>query len=226
MDMIKANKHLLKTKEALLKDFEVCVEIWNTMPHPKIKGQTREEVYRHPMPMREEVDFLDQTSMFWIDETIPITYNRGGLKMNLAGQDYEFEVLDADGNIDLEFRRKNIGLKFIVRYDPEYLDQTVQLFRLLEDGTKEFVANADKKRDHETVPILMQDGDKELWAKDFSTVATEMAQTQKAYLDLIAKTGITPERMIEDQELQIKMGGRLPKKERNILESQTSFARL
>lgn len=226
MDMIKANKHLLKTKEALLKDFEVCVQIWNSMPHPKFKDQTRDEVYQHAMPMREEVDFLDQTALFWIDETKPITYNRGGLKMNLAGSDYEFEVLDANGNIDLDFRRRNTGLKFIVRYDPEYLDQTVQLFSLLEDGSMVFVANANKKRDHETVPILMKEGDKEQWAKDFSTVAEELSQTEKMVRDLIAKTGISPARMIEDQELQIKMGGRLPKKDRNKLESESAFARL
>jgi hypothetical protein len=226
MDFIKEHKHLLKSKEALLKDFESCVEIWNSMPHPKFKDQTRNEVYQHEMPMREEVDFLDQITMFWIDESQPITYQRAGIKITVAGKDYEFEVLDSDGNIDTEFRRKNIGLKFIVRYDPEYLDQTVQLYKEVEGGSKVFVATADKKRAHETVPVLMGEGDKVHWLEDFKTSITELERDERAYRDIMARTGITPEKMIDDQELQIKMGGRLPKKERNIVESQTAFARL
>ena len=37
------------------------------------------------------------------------------------------------------------------------------------------------------------------------------------------ETGITPEQLIEDQEFKIKMGGKLPKKERNAVEAASVF---
>ena len=54
--------------------------------------------------------------------------------MNLKGIDYQYEVYNQDKTIDIEFRRKNVGKKFIVRYDPEHMDVYVQLYEVLADG--------------------------------------------------------------------------------------------
>ena len=195
------------------------------MPHPKFKDSTRNEVYQNEMPMRETVDMLEMISMFWISESEPITYNKGGLKITVAKETYEFEVLNGDGTIDLDFRRNYIGAKLIVRYDPEYLNEMVQLYVDSPNG-KTFVATAEKKRAHETVPVLMAEGARSALDKDLSVRDVEFESVQKAYKDLMRRTGITPEQMIEDQELMMKMGGSLPKQQRSDVEANSSFSRL
>jgi len=43
---------------------------------------------------------------------------------------------------------------------------------------------------------------------------------------LLARTGITPEKLIEDQDLEIKMGGKLEKNHRNRVEADSFLSQL
>lgn len=221
-DFIAENTHNLLKKEDLLKAWEITVKQWNESEHPLFKGQSRNQVYEHQMLMSEEITPLEIAAAVWVDETKPITYKRDGLTMRLADEKYRFEVYDLDNDIDIEFRRTNIGKKFIVRYNPDYLNDYIQLYEKTIDGKMIFVAVAQPKRKHESVPVLMEEGAKEQWWKDFRTQQEEMNRDQKDYDNLVARTGISRKQLIADQELVLKMGGNATKIERAKAEAHES----
>ncbi|UGU15181.1 transposase family protein [Sinomicrobium kalidii] len=226
MDFILSHREFLKTKEELIKAWEYCVQKWNNGEHPHFKGQTRNQVYDHETPVSESVDYSEMLNLFWVHETEPKKYYRGGMPLTVTGKKYEYEVYNADGKVDQEFRRKCVGAKLIVRYDPAMLNDYVQLYELTPEGEKIFVANAQPKRGHENIPILMEEGDKQRWYADFKVQDEEYERDAKAYRDLMVRTGVTPERLIEQQDLMIKMGGKLPKKERSEAEASSILSRL
>lgn len=225
MDFIKSNKHKLYRKEELVKAWELCVKEWNESKHPHYE-MTREEVYAQDKPMLEEVGYLDMVEMFWITQSDPITYKKGGLRMTVANKSYEYEVYTGDGHIDTEFRRKYVGAKMIVKYDPDELDNFVRLFTIMPTGALSFVANAQPKRAHETIPVLMQEGDKAAWRSDFEVSDSEYERDLQQYRSLVSRTGIDGNSLIEQQDLMIKMGGDLPKKERSSIESQSFLSKM
>lgn len=226
MDFIQDQKHKLKNKEKLEKVFEYCVNKWNAMEHPKFPGMSRIEAYTTIEPaMEEKVSFLDIIGMFWISSN-ESTYKRGGIAIDVARERYEFEVYDQNDQIDLEFRKKYVGQKFIVKYDPDALDSYVRLYRKLANGSLEFVANAQPKRAHESIPALMEEGDKENWLKDYEVRNQEYQRDLKEYQELMKRTGITPEKLIEDQELMFKLGGDAKKEDRSKAEAQGFLTQL
>jgi hypothetical protein len=219
VDFLKANKHLLLSKDELVRAWEMAVKMWNEAKHPLLEC-TRNEAYAQQAPLSESVDYMDLVNMFWVNETKSITYEGDGLTMKIAGQRYMFEVLDENSAIDLEFRKFNTGKKFIVRYDPEHLDKYVQLLELDAQGNKSFVALAEPKRAHQEIPVLMKEGDKSKWQKDFEVRDLEYQRDLSEIEALRQRTGITPEKLIQDQNLSIKMGGKLPKVLRTEVESE------
>lgn len=228
-DFIEENKHLLKSKSDLISAWEYAVQQWNEKEHPHF-SESRNQVYAHDMPMREDLSVNDIMQYMWIEESNnPITYKKEGLTMWMSNTQYQYEVYDADGSIDLEFRRKNVGKKFVVRYDPDAMDVYVQLYEVDSEGAKVFVAFAEPKRKHIDIPVLMKDGDKEQWAKDFAVRDREFKRDNDALQALLARTGITPDTLIEDQELAIKFKGNAPKKQAqtaDIDESAILFSRM
>jgi transposase InsO family protein len=225
MEFIIANKHKLYDREGLIKAWELALKLWNEAKHPHF-AMSRTEVFAQPAPFSESISFIDQMNLFWVSETKHITYNADGILVRIAGQVYQYEVYDADNRIDLEFRRFNIGKKFIVRYDPEQLDAYIQLIEVTAEGEHLFIANAQPKRKHQEIPVLMKDGDKALFLQDFEVRDLELERDEQELKALLARTGITPEKLIEDQDLMIKMGGYLPKDLRSDAESDSIFSLL
>jgi hypothetical protein len=143
--------------------------------------------------------------------------------MWVAATKYQYEVYDEDGKIDLEFRRKNVGKKFIVRYDPDLMDGYIQLCHKDEFGQVAFVANAEPKREHENVPALMEEGDKTAWNEDYKVREMEF-ERDKGDLDaLLKRTNITPEKLIEEQEFMVKMKRKLTKEDRSKVEAEENI---
>lgn len=218
LDFIQEHKHKLKSKEDLLQAFKAMVNIWNSAKHPRFEC-SRNKAYNHEQPMREEISFLDQVEMFWLTKRSSVTYKRGGIEIRLKGNSFWYEVLDSDNRIDIDFRRKYVGNKFIVKYDPEHLNEFIRLYMPDGNGGLDFIANAQPKREHEPVPALMSEGDKEAWQQDYLIREIEMEMDEAEMMAARKRAGINPETLIEEQELLIKMGGELPKKERSELES-------
>lgn len=211
-DFILENQHHLKTKEDLYRAWETAVKKWNSAKHPHF-NESRTAVYAHPMTQKEEISIPEILSYMWVDESKPITYKNDGLTMKLKGEQYQYEVYNQDRSIDIEFRRKNVGKKFVVRYDPENMDVFVQLYEVTADKQKVFIANAEPKRKQVNIPILMDDIDKKVWAKDYKIREEEYKRDLAAVEALRKRTGITPEKLIEDQDMEIKFKGSAPKKE-------------
>lgn len=218
VEFLKEQKAQLKTRKELEQWWEYCVNKWNSMPHPKFKDQSRSEVYEHAATMESPIDILDMIPIFWLEETKPIRYRRSGIPMKLAGEIYDFEVYDSSGNVDLEFRRKYVGEKLIIRYDPELLNDGVQLWHHSSAG-KVYVATALPKRAHKNIPVLMTQEDKAVAFQDIAITEKEFARDIKDLLAIQQNTGITPEKLMEEQEFLVKMGGDLPKEQRNQVES-------
>jgi hypothetical protein len=223
-EFIEANKAHLPTLEGLLKVWELIVKRWNEGAHPSIPGKTRNEVYKSQAPHKEEVDILSMIDLFWLNTTEkPITYKRDGLLLRYEGEEYLYEVYDENDDIDIDFRRKYVGAKFVVRFDPEDMNGYVKLFEQQADGQLVFINYAQKKRAHKEVPITMQEGDKALWFKDFKVRDAEMERDLAELEALRVRTGITPEQLIEDQELDVKMQHILPKTHRNTIDEMSAL---
>jgi hypothetical protein len=135
-------------------------------------------------------------------------------------------VYDETNNIDLDFRRKYVGESLIVRYDPERLDEFVGLYELTPSGEKRFVAYAQSKRMHESIPVLMKGNSKEMLLKDIAVRDAELKRDSEAYERLINRTGISRESLIEEQELMVKFQGHLPKEEQMATDSSAFHSRM
>lgn len=219
IDFILENKDHLKTVEELQKAWLAAVNIWNAKKHPKFEA-SRNEVYLHKMPMQEPLTLWDIMDKMWIDETKRlVTYKKSGIEVNISGTDYEFEVYNHNKEVDLEFRYRNVGKKFRVRYDPDFLDGYVQLYSKDEKGNYVWAANAEPKRKHQNIPALMMEGDKEKWFADMQVRKLELERTQKELKALENRSGINRESLREDTDLLIKMGGNITKVEQLIAEA-------
>lgn len=220
-DFIVEYKTALPTVDEFNKIFTALVNKWNAGKQDDWEF-TRTQMYNQETEHREEIDILDQLSMFWIDETNPKIYQPYGMELSVEGKDYLYEVYDEANEIDEEFRRKYVREKLIVRYDPERLSEFVGLYELTPSGEKKFVAYAQSKRNHETIPILKREAADEWLKKDVSVRDSELKRDQEAYERLIQRTGITRESLIEEQELMVKFQGHLPKEEQ-METDRTSF---
>jgi len=209
-DFIVEYKNALPTVDDFNKIFTALVNQWNA---GKQDGWelNRNQKYNQETEHREEINIMDQLSMFWIDETKVKKYYAHGMPLTVEGKDYIYEVYDETNNIDLEFRRKYVGESLIVRYDPERLDEFVGLYELTPSGEKRFVAYAQSKRMHESIPVLMKENSKALLLQDVEARDLELKRDQEAYERLIERTGISRESLIEEQELMVKFQGHLPK---------------
>lgn len=222
MDFILANKDHLPTLEQLTKAVEISINQWNNAKHPRFEI-TRNEAYNHEPLMKEEVNYLDMIDLFWVytNEKRPITYKADGLKVEILKEKHHFEVYNVNGDIDLRFRERYVGSKFIVKYDPDQLDNYVSLYKKLPNGDKQFIADAQPVRKQQQIPALMTDGGKAQFAKDYEVRKVEEAKAKQQIERVQRETGITPEKLIEDQELKMKLGGRLPKIARNEVEANS-----
>lgn len=218
-DFIEKNKHKLPQKEDLIKAFEVAVNAWNNAKHPNHQ-QTRLEVLNTEDERIERLELNDMLEIFWIEQTKGNRYYGDGIHMKLAGEEYVFEVFHADGSIDLDFRRKYVQDKFIIRYDPEMLDKGIQLWKR-DQQTKEmtFIAIAEPKRAFNPIPALQTTGERSQYLQDWEIVNSEYTDTNARMEAIQKRAGINEDTLIADQELLIKMGNYLPKEERNEVEA-------
>ncbi|WP_052910342.1 hypothetical protein [Riemerella anatipestifer] len=204
-DFITANIDKMPTKEQVEAQWKFIVKQWNNSEHFDKKDKTRNEVFAEEMLVSEPLDLMEIMRMMWVEEKKKlITYRAHGIEVVVDKKAYTYEVYDHNGDIDLEFRRKYVGDKFIVRYDPDAMDAHIQLVKVNQNGEKYFVAYAEPKRSFEVVPKLMPDGEKEQAQKDMQVAELEYQRDLQLLRDLEKKTGISTERLIAEQEMAVK----------------------
>lgn len=194
---------------------------WNAAKHPNSNQSRLERFEKSENPKEEVIGFLDMVRLFWLVTSRPSTYYKGGITLTLGGKDYEYEVYDENNNIDTRFRKRNLGLKFFIQYDPEDLSE----IRLLEKTANgyQFIAAAATKRTHTQVLADMVEGDKQAWHKDFKVRDQELEQALNEIARIRSTTGITPEKLIEDAEQVLKDGAYASKDRRSHAESTASL---
>jgi hypothetical protein len=221
MEFVKRHRDRLKPIDELKEAFSYCVEKWNAQAHPKFATETRDLVYNHEQTYKlDSIGMLDMMQLFWVTSKDAITYNREGITPTITKTKYHYEVYDADGRPDLDFRDKYTGSKFFVQYDPDQMDNYVRLYLRLPDGSSKYIADAQPVKAVKGIPALMDDQDRGRMHKMVSTRDTELERMEAELEALRNRTGIDEESLIEDQELELKYRGRTPKKLRALAESE------
>ena len=130
VDFVMTNIAKLPTYKELVELYPKLREQWNAMPHPKHAGMSRMQYYLSAEAVNAkstEVNAAVLRDLFWIRASKPCTFTAYGLVINIKGQRYQYEVLNAEGMPDLEWRAKNTRRQFYVSYDPHDMG-TVRLY--------------------------------------------------------------------------------------------------
>lgn len=139
LEFIEANTENLYTLDELKTVYAAAREEWNNMLHPST-GVARIEMYENSInPKAQGLDKLDMIEVFWLITSKPSTFTTSGIEITIEGKKYTYDVYAGDLP-DFEFRKKNIGRKFFVQYDPNDLTQ-VRLYEETASG-KRYVADA------------------------------------------------------------------------------------
>lgn len=124
-EFIEANKEQLYTYEELMVAYATARQEWNASAHHST-GIAREKMYRDSVnPEAVAVSEHDMVDLFWIRTDRPSVFTNGGIKIQYQKQEYTFEVLTEDGMPDMEWRSRNTGREFFVRFDPQKLDRAM-----------------------------------------------------------------------------------------------------
>lgn len=140
LEFVLANQESLYTLEELKVAYAKAREEWNLAPHPAT-GRPRIEMYRESInPDTQPVGVNDMVEMFWIITDKPSTFTSAGITISVTKKKYTYEVLDAYGMPDMEFRRKHTYRQFRVMYDPQDMTK-VKLYEQTPSGLR-FAADA------------------------------------------------------------------------------------
>ncbi len=169
LEFLQANKENLYTLDELKEAYAIAREEWNSGKHPAT-GISRREMYLNSTNEKAKpVDRLDMIEMFWMMTAKASTFTDCGITITIDKKKYTYDVYAGDLP-DFDFRKKNIGRRFFVQYDPLDLTQVrlyvkdatgtryvtdalpyVKVFRATQDATQEsssFIRRvADKERE-------------------------------------------------------------------------------
>lgn len=142
MEFIEANKENLYTLDELKAAYIQARREWNSMKHPAT-GIARIEMYNTSAnPETEPVSPYDMIDMFWVRTQKPSTFTASGIEITIKGRKYAYEVYSTPGVPDHEWRSRNIGRRFFVKYDP-YDSGLIRLYRTESDGGMRFECTAE-----------------------------------------------------------------------------------
>jgi hypothetical protein len=119
MENIMANKHNLPTLEEIKAVYEKRRKEWNSATHPHTKQPRIESYLNSTNPDAPEIQLWDMVDLFWIERPKPVMMTAYGLTIKDGGIAQTYIVNGKDGMPDLDWLKKNIDRKFIVKYDPE-----------------------------------------------------------------------------------------------------------
>lgn len=124
-EMLAANKENLYTYEEMVAAYAKARQAWNAGRHHAAE-MSREEMYRTSVnPASVPVSEYDMVEMFWVRTDRPSIFTAAGITITYQKRDYTFEVLNAEGLPDMEWRSRNTGRSFIVRFDPLKMDRAL-----------------------------------------------------------------------------------------------------
>lgn len=195
------NKKNLPNLAQVIEIIKMRVAEWNSMPHPKT-GKSRIEMYRESVnPHHNPVDLLEMVRLFWLRNDKPIPYQNTGIKIQINKQKYEFEVL-SEGLPDMEFRRKHIGDKFFVKYDPADMSM-VYLCSGPADNLR-LVAMAQPRVEIHRAIADQKPGEREMLVKRLELRKLDNQARRENSKAVAKRTGITPDSLVESFAKHLK----------------------
>ena len=198
--------HLMPDFESLVKIFEQCVREWNQANHHKVAKPRLDCYLSSTNPKAVAFSEFDAVEAFWNTARRPITYNAAGLLLEVHQRKHLFEVY-RNGQADLDFRKKYIGAKFIVRYDPDDMQQAWLYEQVGNDLV--FVAAADNVEAHR-FHIATQDhtdGEKARIAKFQADRRKDNAERKEKGRQLAAAHGMLPDQIATRQIAELREAG-------------------
>lgn len=130
-----ANKESLYTFGELCEAYAAARREWNSMPD-EARGMTRMEAYlASSNPETEAYLPQDAERLFWSSTASAVRFTTSGVTVTVGGRAHSYEVLTDAGEPDMEWRARNTGRSFVVRYDPLDLSQ-VRLYEETKSGLR------------------------------------------------------------------------------------------
>lgn len=118
-EFIEANADKLPTYNELLVIYAEARQKWNSMNHPKY-NRPRCELYAESVNSEcTQLNEVLRRELFWNVTERPSKFTAGGITIQVDRQTYTYEVFDADGNPDFDWRSRHTGREFHVQYDPQ-----------------------------------------------------------------------------------------------------------
>ena len=139
LEFLQANKENLYTLDELKEAYAIAREEWNSGKHPATGIPRREMYLSSTNEKAKPVDRLDIIEMFWMMTAKASTFTDCGITITIDRKKYTYDVYAGDLP-DFDFRKRNIGRRFFVQYDPLDLTQ-VRLYVKDATGTR-YVADA------------------------------------------------------------------------------------
>lgn len=112
----------LPTKQELINELKLLFTIYNKSPWKKGAKQSREERYQVAHARRQQIDYLLQVDLFWVQRRQSVRYTKDGLIMQVDGEKYYYVVEEKRGIESRSFREQHLGDSFQVKYDPDDLE--------------------------------------------------------------------------------------------------------
>lgn len=194
IDFIQAHINDLPGVEELPAIVERLVDQWNNREHPHFK-MSRNMAYDTSInPHAVELDVLDMVNLFWHITAQPIRYRKNGITLQVGEQRHTFEVYDADGHPDEEFRARHIGSEFLVKYDLEDFSY-VMLYESRPDGIR-FVTAAQAKQVVAMAVVDLKPGDRAIIDHSLALRKREIARTWKELEAHTDSSGIDADTLI------------------------------
>lgn len=191
IEFISANHDQLPTLDELKAKYAEARNQWNWNAHHKTK-RPRMEMYKESInPEAPAVSDIEMVNMFWKTTEIPSTYKTRGITITLEGTEHHYEVYK-DGMPDLGFYAKNIGRKFITKYDPNDMTK-VRLYTEGTDGSLVFVTEARPFAEIHRATQEQADGERSfITAMDIMNKKARLTQDMEM-AELETKHGTNPE---------------------------------
>lgn len=115
-EFVDANKESLYTYEELQEAYADARREWNAMHDRMAAYQASTN------PESDAVSEIDLVNLFWIRTDRPSRFTADGITIQHNKRKYTYEVLTEDGMPDYEWRKRNTGKEFIVKFDPMKMD--------------------------------------------------------------------------------------------------------
>lgn len=143
MEMILANKANLPTLQQVKEKYLMRRNEWNNAPHHKT-GLPRIEMYNQSHnPKSVKVEMWDMVDLFWITRAKEVTCTAQGITFEEKGEKYQYVVYKSDRMPDVEWIRRNVDKKFVVKFDPDDFS-LIYLYEKMHDGLR-FCTEAETK---------------------------------------------------------------------------------